>query len=190
MTRGLPKAKRSKLSMDFERWCELYSWCMCAECGYLQPRDLTETTLTNDQKVHCTKRACSQCGSRRGGQVLDPEKVPEQLRDLSEEACAALSPLQIDVGPVLRAKNKGGFATGYRQHSTMMRFFWKPQPVKATIAEIKDKPQRDKAKAAFKFLLDSADTCYTDSSLRSTRSIIGRAPRCGRAPASPEIGVH
>ncbi|CAJ1454531.1 unnamed protein product, partial [Effrenium voratum] len=42
---------RTRLAEDFERWCLFHSWGMCAGCGMMAPRDLTEHTLTQDQKV-------------------------------------------------------------------------------------------------------------------------------------------
>ena len=46
-----------------------------------------------------------------------PAEVPAPLQGLSEEAALLVL---YDVGPEIRAANN----TGYRQHATIMRFFW------------------------------------------------------------------
>ena len=58
--------------------------------------------------------------------------VPEVLRELSAEAAQALSPLEIDVGPVVRAEHK----SGYRQKTTMIRFRWQTTTVKKRIKHL------------------------------------------------------
>eukprot|EP00971_Amphidinium_carterae_P174745 3463652-Amphidinium_carterae.1 len=98
----------------------------------------------------------------RGTQVIDPSTVPEVLCNLTPEICAILSPLEIDVGPSIYAKNKGGYATGYRQHCTMIRFRWKEQSVTSSIKKMKVADGRDLATLAYKFLYEKEDNSYAE----------------------------
>ena len=74
----------------------------------------------------------------------------------SEESCQALAPLELDVGPEIRAAHN----SGYRQHATIIRFAWKAQSVKKQIKHVENKEERAKAKAAWKFLLEKDDCSY------------------------------
>ena len=47
-----------------------------------------------------------------------PPRCPEVLRGLTEEVWRALSPLEIDTGIYVRARD------GYRQHTGLIRFSW------------------------------------------------------------------
>ncbi|CAJ1333894.1 unnamed protein product [Effrenium voratum] len=129
---GLPPAKRGKRCADFERWCEHHSWAACEKCGLLLARDLTEATLTKDQKATAAAGQCWRCRGARDLPALCLLDVPEELRGLTAAAMEALSPLEIDVGPIVRAQH----GSGYRQHSTMMRFRWQPRLVKDRIKEL------------------------------------------------------
>ncbi|CAJ1356708.1 unnamed protein product, partial [Effrenium voratum] len=55
---GLPPAKRSKRAEAFERWCLSHSWAACEKCGLMLPRDLTEATLSKDQKAGVAAGRC------------------------------------------------------------------------------------------------------------------------------------
>ncbi|CAJ1342196.1 unnamed protein product [Effrenium voratum] len=68
----------------------------------------------------------------------------------------ALSPLEIDVGPIVRAQH----GSGYRQHSTMMRFRWQPRLVKDRIKELPDAEERRLARQARRYLKGSDRTPY------------------------------
>jgi hypothetical protein len=129
---GLPPAKRRRVAESFERWCFFNSWSMCASCGMLAPRDLTEATLIKDQKVTHAAGSCSRCRASRSLPALELASVPEPLQGLSTAAAQALSPLEIDVGPVVRAEHK----SGYRQHSAMMRFRWQVDKVPRRIKRL------------------------------------------------------
>ena len=157
---SLAPAKVSDLARHFERWCEYNSWTICSGCSLLAPRDLNEQTLTKNASVLGPAAACVHCSGSRPGTVPQKPDVPEALHDLSEVVRAALVPLEVDVGPVVRAQNQGGYATGYRQHSTMMRFRWKPQRVQAAVEEL-PRAERRVARAAFRYLMSQdADCAY------------------------------
>ncbi|CAE7365302.1 unnamed protein product [Symbiodinium natans] len=155
-TTGLPPAKRRRLVEDFERWCLFDSWSMCENCGLLAPRDLTESTLNKPQPPTNPSGKCSRCKAARVQPVVTLADVPEVLRELSAEAAQALSPLEIDVGPVVRAEHK----SGYRQKTTMIRFRWQTTTVKRRIKHLQDVNMRTKARAAYDFLMASDDTPY------------------------------
>ena len=158
---GLPPAKQSALAINFERWCEYHSWCMCNKCSALTPRDLNEHTLTKMPPVYISEKACAMCrgaGAQSTSSLLQYADVPEALRELSEAVRSALCPLEIDVGPIVRAQNKGGYATGYRQHSTMMRFRWKANSVRQAIKRL-PRPARRQARTAFEYLLSQEEDC-------------------------------
>ena len=84
-TTGLPPAKRRRAE-DFERWCLFHSWGMCAGCGMMAPRDLTEHTLTKDQKVTQAAGSCWRCKAARHYPALSVADAPEAQR------CCAVCP--------------------------------------------------------------------------------------------------
>ncbi|CAE7500297.1 unnamed protein product, partial [Symbiodinium sp. CCMP2456] len=153
-TTGLPPAKRRRLAEDFERWCLYDSWSLCTSCGLLAPCDLTENSLSRPQQPTHASGKCSRCQAARAQPVVTMADVPEPLRGLSSEAAEALSPLEIDVGPVVRAEHK----SGYRQKTTLIRFRWQPRAVKKRVKLLQDANMRVKARAAYDFLLASDDT--------------------------------
>ena len=155
---GLPPAKRSRVSVDFDRWCQYHAWAQCAGCGLMRPRDLTQATLTRDQKVHVSEKSCMWCRGDRAHPVVGPDDVPPELRGLAPETARALSPLEIDVGPLVRAQHHAG----YRQHATMMRFRWQPQSVEATLCELTEPEERRKGRRAYRFLRRQVDSAYRD----------------------------
>ena len=135
-------------------------------CGALQPRDMTEITLMRGQAEQCSATQCSQCSSGRGCQVIKSlDEIPEPLRGLSKEVCDVLSSLEIDVGPTVRATNRGGSADGYRQHTTMMRFRWKESLVKDAIKDLDLEDDRKAAKMAVKHLMTDDDCAYKEFTL-------------------------
>ncbi|CAJ1343459.1 unnamed protein product, partial [Effrenium voratum] len=153
---GLPPAKRSKRAEGFERWCLSHSWAACEKCGLMLPRDLTEATLSKDQKAGVAAGRCWRCRGARDLPTLALEDVPEKLRGLSESAMLALSPLEVDVGPVIRAEH----GSGYRQHSTMMRLRWSAVSVKEQIKALPEQDDRHRARQAARFLKRSDRTPY------------------------------
>ena len=83
-----------------------------------------------------------------------PSDQPEPLRDLNKRIIDALSPLKLDTGKHDRAEH------GYRIHTCMVRFAWKPVTVKEAIKELPTSEDRKKARAARRFLLASAESAY------------------------------
>ena len=157
-TTGLPSAKCRRLAVDFERWCLKDSWSMCSACGVLAPHELTESSLRRSPKPTHAPGACFRCKASRSQPSLALQDVPEPLRGLSQEAAEALSPLEIDVGPLIRAEGK----SGYRQHTTMMRFRWQTLSVSKRIKKVEDPEMRLKARAAYEYLRSSDTTPYAD----------------------------
>ena len=82
---------------------------------------------------------------------MQPEEQPETLRELSEDALAALAPLDVDCGPPQRAEQ------GYRVHTGMIKLSWSFLSVKAKIGLLSDPEERARAKAARRYLLDCGD---------------------------------
>ena len=158
---GLPPPKRSKLAADVHGWCRNKSWAMCAECSSMVMREMTEKGLTKDLAPLIQKRLCSICRGVVKYIVPDPATTPAELIGLSPEAAEALSPLEVDVGPELRAR-QGKVQTGYRMHATMIRFRWKNKTVKDAILELEDEEQKRKARKARKFLLGLETSMYKE----------------------------
>ena len=131
---------------------------MCSTCGALAPRELTESSLRRSPKPTHAPGACFRCRGTRSQPSLALEDVPAPLRGLSKEAAQALSPLEIDVGPVIRAEGR----SGYRQHATMMRFRWQTLSVSKQIKKVEDPQMRQKARAAYRYLCSSDKTPYAD----------------------------
>lgn len=149
--------KRSKLGEQLHEWCTQHSWCMCRQCHSMVPLPLTELSLQRPlPKATIPAGSCARCQAKVACAAPLPEEVPEPLRNLSEESCQALAPLELDVGPEIRAAHN----SGYRQHATIIRFAWKAQSVKKQIKHIENKEERAKAKAAWKFLLEKEDCSY------------------------------
>ncbi|HIL57195.1 MAG TPA: hypothetical protein EYG39_04720, partial [Rhodothermales bacterium] len=82
------------------------------------------------------------------------------MRGLSEEAIAALRPLDIDVGPETRAKNDWGLENGYRKHVHMIRFLWSQKSVREKLKALRDKDMRRKARAAYQHLKHTEESAY------------------------------
>ena len=157
---GLPPPKRSKLAKDLWQWCVAGSWNFCTACGGMQTADLTQNALVAEDPDP-TIAACSRCNAKVVCKAPTPDDVPEALRGLSEASAAALAHIECDVGPLVRAKNKGGQVSGYRQHSALIRFFWKARTAKDSIEQIEDRGQRRKARAARKYLLRKDGCSYS-----------------------------
>jgi len=105
----LPPTKRTRRAANLEHWCLFNSWGQCPECRAMQPRPLSPATMKPGLRPFIPKRDCSKCSSKCAVAIPAPEDVPEVLRGLSDEAVAALSPLEIDTGPVVRAKGNSGY---------------------------------------------------------------------------------
>ena len=155
---GLPPPKRTKLAKDIYQWCRFNAWSMCADCRTLLPRDMTEKSLSKPLPPVVTGSACSRCKAKIQCAAPTPEYVPVELRGLIHEACKALSPLEVDVGPEIRAEHN----SGHRQHCTMIRFKWHELSTKHRIEELADDEQRAQAKSARRCLRKKDGCSYKD----------------------------
>ena len=138
-------------------------------------RDLTQKSLTRDQKATAPRSQCPRC---RGARDLPAPKladVPEPLRGLSEEAAQKLSPLEVDVGFEQRAKH----GTGYRVHAHMLRLRWKDTKARAAIRELPDKEMRRKTKMAYEYLHQAEDSAYGEF-LREHKTFLEERPEADR----------
>ena len=156
----LPPADYSDLSRGLESWCLRGSWAMCKDCGSLQPRPLHEIDLAGDPKVDLPPKQCRRCSGNRDHYVPQPEDVPEALRGLSPAALAALSPLEVDVGPETRSTDAVGRWNGYRKKMKLITFLWAADSVKQRVKSLQDRAMRRKAKEAHRYLLASAESSY------------------------------
>ena len=152
----LPAASYSHESVALQKWCLRGAWGMRPNCNILQTRPLTAACL--GEKEHAATiqpSACKTCkrGSRKH-YVPQFNDIPQPLRGLSKNAAAALRLLDFDLGPESRADN------GYRKHVRMIRFSWATKTAKQKIAELPERCERRRAKAALRHLLsDDASAC-------------------------------
>ena len=138
-------------------------------------RDLTQKSLTRDQKVTAPPSQCPRCRGARDHPAPKLADVPEPLRGLSEEAAQKLSPLEVDVGFEQRAKH----GTGYRVHAHMLRLRWKETKVRAAIRELPDKEMRRKTKMAYEYLRQAEDSAYGEF-LREHKTFLEEHPEADR----------
>ncbi|MCR9130909.1 MAG: hypothetical protein NXI12_15495 [Alphaproteobacteria bacterium] len=89
---GLPAATLSERAKMTEAWCKHGSWQICESCGSVRPRPLQPVDLRSVRQP--TIKKCLLC--RRGAYVPQPEDIPEQLRNLPDEAVEALRPVEVD----------------------------------------------------------------------------------------------
>ena len=74
------------------------------------------------------------------------------LQNFSKDIVSALRPLEPVTGPAIWAKH------GYRIHSDMIRFWWRPTRVPAQIDALEKRADRRAARAAFDFLMAAQDS--------------------------------
>ena len=113
---------------------------------------------------------CTNCSAKRPHDIPAPQDVPEPLRNLAHPILRALSPLDILTGPLVRAggrassapkrRRRDQLATGYRQHTSMIRFSWRGECVDAQVAALKTRRLRAKGAEALAFLKASRDSDY------------------------------
>ena len=155
---GLPSAKRSRIAAYLEHWCKYNSWCQCEACHTVQTRTMTPTNLAPGLSPTVPQNQCKlRCGKST---VYIPklEDVPKKLRNLSADALAALSPLEIDVGKEVRAKEGG-----YRHKQGMIRFLWHATSAEDRIEQLVDKEEKRSARKAHQFLIDkNRSSVYQD----------------------------
>ena len=156
----LPPANCSDLSRGLEPWCLRGSWAVCKDCGSLQPQPLHEIDLLGDPKVDLPPRQCRRCSGNRDHYVPQPDDVPEPLRGLSPAALAALSPLDVDVGPETRSTDAVGRWNGYRKKMKLITFLRAEDSVKQRVKRLQDREMRRKTKEAHRYLLGNAESSY------------------------------
>eukprot|EP00438_Fugacium_kawagutii_P012731 Skav203736 [mRNA] locus=scaffold68:197214:199967:+ [translate_table: standard] len=149
---ALPAAFTSDLAIGLQRWCQDGTWGMCTACQILQSRSLTQKALQQNAGPTVPKSACRRCKAKRPHFVPTPEDVPEPLRNLDPSVLAALRPLDIDVGPEVRAQSGG-----YSRKVRMTTFSWSLQSVDTKIAALQTKTVRRQARKAFSYLLSLGD---------------------------------
>ncbi|CAK0887026.1 unnamed protein product [Prorocentrum cordatum] len=158
---GLPPAEYSDYSKALEAWCLRGSWGMCPKCQAMQPREFYEADLRRERKPELAKSQCKLCNAKRKHYVPKPEDVPKPLQDLTPEIISALSLLDVDVGAVVRSHDAKGKPNGYRKKAKMIRFSWSEHAPKKKFRNVPH-ADREKAKAAYDYLMDSKESCYKD----------------------------
>ena len=96
------------------------------------------------------EKTCEWCQKSKEsiGLTPDPDAVPVELRGLSEEAYAALSPIEYDCGPKISSVDALGRRSGYRQHSRMMTFAWHEKAVEERIDLMESRRMQERTRAA------------------------------------------
>ena len=82
------------------------------------------------------------------------DDIPEVLRSLPEEVLWALRPLEPDVGTPVFARH------GYRVHTDMIRFWWRPMSVEQQVDWLEDAGHKARAKEAYHFLVGNVAGSY------------------------------
>ena len=183
---GLPPARRSPLAVNFERYCLYNSWSICPRCKIVQTRQLSPNTLTALASPYTSVQGCHRCRAARTHAVPLPDDVPSELRLLPDAVIAALRLVRTDCGPYIRARNRGGFPTGYRAHTTMIKLEWEPTAPKQRIRALPSAEARAQARRALKWLLRNRDTSayglFHDDHRRFLRKLSDRPELHKRLP--------
>ena len=127
---------RAPLATRFEEWCRKHSWAMCEECHRLEKQPVREKHITSKKPLGCTVKKCQHCKAGVGYPTVQHTDIPEPLRNMSDNVLWALRPLEPDVGQVACAKH------GYRVHTDMIRFWWRPETVWQQILELESEEER------------------------------------------------
>jgi hypothetical protein len=93
-------------------------------------------------------------------QVPRTVDVPEKLRNLTPATLAALSLLEVNMGPTVYAKDRLGRRAGYRQHTSMIRFSWQATSVPQRLERLGTPGERNAGRSAYRWLLESKDSSY------------------------------
>ena len=120
------------VARKFEAWCQEGAWAICEQCRRLQKRPLRENDLSGKRQRKHTIKKCGHCKDGVGYPAVSPNLIPAELRSLSPDVLWALRPLEPYPGPIARASH------GYRVHTDMTRFWWRPQAVEDQLAELED----------------------------------------------------
>ena len=144
---------RSARAVKFEEWCRSESWLMCETCHRMEKRPVRERHFTGKQLPH-TMRKCKHCRDGTGYRTVQLEDIPDVLRALSPAVRWALRPLEPFTGKAVWAKH------GYRVHTDMIRFWWRPESVENQIDKLVSSAERKAARNALRYLLASEESSY------------------------------
>eukprot|EP00434_Breviolum_minutum_P041512 symbB.v1.2.036926.t1/scaffold5330.1/size28357/2 len=175
---------RSSLATRFEAWCRKHSWAMCEQCHRLEKQPVRERHITGKKPPSYTVKTCQHCKAGVGYPTVQHRDIPEPLRHMSDNVLWALRPLEPDVGQVACAKH------GYRVHTDMIRFWWRPETVWQQIVQLESEEERATAVAAYQFLTATQESSYKKfvdmhcKFLRRHRNQLERDPehRCLQLP--------
>ena len=88
----------------------------------------------------------------------------------------ASRPLEPYTGPACWAKH------GYRVHTDMIRFWWRPSPVKGQVNQLEKSAQRKAARSAYEYLMASDQSSYNrfvtmhENFLRKNEAVLSGGP--------------
>ena len=138
---------RSPAAERFEQWCRSSSWLLCEQCLRLEQRPVQQRDIVGTGPRKNTVRKCHHCRSGAGYPTVSANMIPEELQNISLDVLWAVRPLEPDVGLPVFAKH------GYRVHTDMIRFWWRPQTVEAQLESLEDEQDRAAAQAAYRYLV-------------------------------------
>ena len=151
---GRDDSWRSAAAAKFETWCRNFSWTMCEQCHRLQKRPLHEVDISGTRpRKNCVAK-CLHCASGTGYPTVAPEQIPEALQHLPPNVLWALRPLEPDVGRPVWARH------GYRVHTDMIRFWWRPQTVRQQIQQLVAPEEQARAQDVYYYLMASHESSY------------------------------
>ena len=127
------EAWMTPLARSFEQWATYGSWAMCKKCHTLEKRPFLPADVTRPKIRKAWIEKCKHCRKGIGYAATQWEDIPVPLRNLPEEVLHALRPMDVDIGVYRR----GNF--GYREHTDMIRFRWKPKAVDEAISDLSEK---------------------------------------------------
>lgn len=145
---------RSTVATRFEQYCHRGAWAMCDLCHRLEKKPLRERHLTGKRPSVATQTQCRYCKHGIGYPTVQPDDIPEALRDLSDAVIWALRPLEPDVGRPAWAKH------GYRVHTDMIRFWWRSVPVEEQLQELETEEDTMAAHMAYDYLMAAETSSY------------------------------
>ena len=140
----------------------------------MQPREFYEADLKRERKPELAKSQCKLCNAKSKYCVPKPEDVPEQLQNLTPEIISALSLLDVDVGEEVRSRDAKGKPNGYRKKVKMIRFSWSEHAPKKKFRDVPH-ADREKAKAAYDYLMQSEESCYKKFKMERERFFDGKS---------------
>ena len=145
---------RSPTADRFEHWCRSSAWHLCEQCLRLEQRPVQQRDIAGTGPRKNTVRKCHHCRSGTGYPTVSANMIPQELQNMTMDVLWALRPLEPDVGLPAFAKH------GYRVHTDMIRFWWRPQTVQEQVQSLQDERDRAAAQAAYRYLMNSADSSY------------------------------